>query len=514
MPRKPFISQKYGETHHYEGLRIRVSAAYNIIGCGNVSTASPYTYTPCSNSSDAYAARNIIAGNGNDGFHIQGAGVHAGSPHDNRFVGNIVGMKQDGVTILANRADAMDIEQGPYDNWIGGETALERNVIGGNRSEGIELSHSNQTTGNRIVGNYFGVDITGSKAVRNCGAGIGFEDTPNHNFAYNNVIGGNYGNGIRFYRRSTYNEVYNNIIGVGVHGEVLPNATPDSSCPVVDYGGSGIYITGGNQYNNIHDNVIANHPDAGIEASVYTVESGDVPIWGKIQKTSYNTFSHNSIYNNGGKGIHLKSATDSGVTYKANDGLAAPTIVRAGTQNAVGTACANCKIEIYLADPNASTSQGKTFLGEGMTNAAGQFNISVTGHSLSAGQKVTGTTTDSLGNTSEFATNSSLVNGAVDPLTPAATFTPTADMSGTATSEAQTATAFAATAEALETATAAAETASAVAPTMTAAAATASVVAPTATFAAQETATSAAVTATAAAAPPGSFHVMLPLMQR
>jgi hypothetical protein len=540
-------------THHSEGIRMQYGASYNVIGCGDFDSSNQWL--PCTDAGQVRAARNLVIGNGNDGIHFERNPVV-----NNHVVGNWVGIKQDGVSYkftagsnrdnFGNGSDSLDVEQGPQYNWIGGETPLERNVVAGNESD-IEISHGTNTQFNRVVGNYIGTDATGTKAVRNCGNGISFEDTPNHNFAYNNLIAGNYGSGVRVYRRANYNEIYNNIIGVSVDSKPLANGLPDSSCPKNDYGNSGVFITGGGEYTSIHDNTIANHPDAGIKVTIYTIESGDIPIWGQMQKTSFNTISHNSIYNNAGKGITLKVGTSNGTTYKANDGLAAPSIVRAGTQNVVGTACASCKVEVYLAEPHFSApytttvaddtaGEGKTLVGEGMTNSAGQFDISVTGHGLSAGQKVTGTTTDSFGNTSEFATNKVLVNGAVDPLTPAATFTPTPDMSGTATAEANAAATAQANADASATAEAAAATATYVAnveataaanaPTATAEAQTAQAQATSAAAtSAAQTATSAAATATSEAATAtseaqstttqtpvsvGPFQVMLPLMQR
>ncbi|PYJ85927.1 MAG: hypothetical protein DME70_08825, partial [Verrucomicrobia bacterium] len=56
---------------------------------------------------------------------------------------------------------------------IGGTTAEERNIISGNRFEGIKLSendsvHGIETGGHVIQGNYVGTDVTGTKAVPNC----------------------------------------------------------------------------------------------------------------------------------------------------------------------------------------------------------------------------------------------------------------------------------------------------------------------------------------------------------
>ena len=469
-------------TQHSEGIRLQYGASYNIIGCGDFNGTE---WAPCTDAVRAQAARNMVTGTGNDGIHLQRSPVT-----NNHIAGNWLGLKPDGVSFIINKSmphgigsDAVDFEEGPQYNWLGGETALERNVISGSKSEGIEVSLGTDTQYNRIVGNYFGLDATGTKGVRNCGNGISFEDTPNNNFAYNNVIGSNYGSGVRIYRRSTYNEVYGNKIGVAADGvSPLPNGVNDSNCqkfdPGADYGGSGVYITGGSQYNNIHDNLIANHPENGVKITVSTVEGGDEQKFGKTQSTNFNTISKNSMYNNRLDGIQFNN----GGKYKVNQGIAGPELILASTKLVTGKACPSCKVEVFLADANLTgvAGEGKTFLGDGTADSNGDFAVTI--QQTQMGDALTATATDAQGNTSQFSMNIKVTQDAA-VLETAVAATAQVEANAQATSIAATAAVQTATAQAEATQTTIVlQTSPALAGTATAQAATATAQATPAPF--------------------------------
>jgi hypothetical protein len=401
----------FGEQHH-EGVRIQGGgdgAARNIIG----------GTTP--------AARNIISGNRKDGIKIQGAGAR-----DNRIIGNYIGLKQDGVTPLRNFTDGVDFEYGVKYNWLGGTAPGERNVVSGNFSEGIEISHDPGTQFNSVVGNYFGLTADGSRAASygNSETAISFEDAVDSNYAYNNVIGGNGTSGVFFFILGTRNEVHHNQIGVAANGvTAVPNGyqtSYDGQSPPY-YERNGITIMGGAQYNKIYNNLIANHPGDGI-----VLKNTSDAAHGHFGETYYNTISRNSLYNNGDPAVTGSGAID-GIWHKPyyvnntwtypNQGLPTPTISSATVASVAGTsrtrsnqACAGCTIEVFIADKSSASDasgdnagEGKTFVGSGTTDAAGNFTIAVTG--AAQGQLVTATATDTLGNTSQFSANVVVAGG-------------------------------------------------------------------------------------------------------
>ena len=404
-----FVSGGLG-THHSEGIRFQIGARHNVLGCGSFDASDQFQ--PCTDPARAYAARNIIAGNGNDGIHLEREAYH------NHIVGNYVGLKQDGETILRNAADGVDFEQGPQHNWLGGLTPLERNVISGSSSDGIEISHGTWTQFNHVVGNYFGLDASGTKARPNQHNGISFEDTVDQNYAYENVVSGNGDSGFRFYVLATRNVVRNNIVGLAADGETpLPN------------GANGVYVIGGSQNNLLLENVIAHNHDHGI----FLASTSDSDHNG-IGETYYNTISKNQIFNNRRQGISFYGKEG----IYPNQNLAAPRLIRASTRRVEGTACAGCRIEVFLADKTTLTpsdgdhsGEGREFVGEGMADGAGNFSIAV--RELDLGAIVTVTATDVEGNSSMFARNIAVTEVAIPEPTVAPTLTSTPPPSATPT---------------------------------------------------------------------------------
>lgn len=403
-----FISESR-PTHEGEGIRMQYGASYTVIGCGAFIEGG---FQPCTDPAQVYAARNIVAGNGNDGIHIQRQ-----DSAFNRIVGNYVGVAQSGRVVKAsngssiskNQADGVDFEDGTSNNWLGGESDLERNIIAGNVSDGIEISHNSLTKFNRVVNNYFGLDAYGVIAA-NGNNGISFEDTVNNNFAYKNVVGGNEQSGVRAYVLASNNQIYDNYIGLLPDGSARPNKR------------HGVFIMGGSQNNLIRNNVIAYNGDRGV---VISTESDDVHNF--FGETHFNTISRNSIFNNFREGIKLTNLQNPAPI--GNQGLARPLILAANTALVVGTTCSNCRVEIFIADKSQlpepggeNSGEGKTFVGDGIATGGGEFAVTISG--VAVGQLLTATGTDQFGNTSEFARNFRVGAGPVATLTPQPTFTP------------------------------------------------------------------------------------------
>lgn len=105
---------------------------------------------------------NVISGNGWAGIAV------VGSASDNNFIqGNLIGTNAAGTGAIGNGNYGIDIwTGGPSNTTIGGVSADLRNVISGNLWAGIHISGTT-ATGNQVLGNYIGTDITGTAAIAN-----------------------------------------------------------------------------------------------------------------------------------------------------------------------------------------------------------------------------------------------------------------------------------------------------------------------------------------------------------
>ena len=190
-------------------------------------------------------------------------------------------------------------------------------------------------------------------------------------------------------------------------------------------GQAGIYVMGESHHINMYRNVIAYNSKQGIHLS----NRSDYP--SGFGKTYYNTISQNSIHDNGTSGIYLnpQEDPDTGQQMYPNDNISAPTISSA-TQNSVsGTACADCTIELFIADKSSendpsgeNNGEGQTYLASTSADANGNFTFSDT--NLTEGQILTATATDNFGNSSSFARNVAVTDGSVPTATPTVATTP------------------------------------------------------------------------------------------
>ena len=134
------------------------------------------------------ASRNVISGNIAEGVAVSGVG--------NRVIGNIIGADLSGMRPLGNGQSGVLLSQAT-DAVIGGATPAHRNVISGNERAGVNFQRG--ATGNRIEGNYIGVDVTGRSPLPNS-MGVFVANSPD------NVIGGiapGTGNTIAFHETSS-----------------------------------------------------------------------------------------------------------------------------------------------------------------------------------------------------------------------------------------------------------------------------------------------------------------------
>jgi parallel beta-helix repeat protein len=162
------------------------------------------------------AAGNLISGN--DGYGIQI------DSNDNLVAGNYIGTNVTATGALANARDGIFMD-GASRNVVGGIMAAARNIISGNRGNGVAILGTGSTA-NLIQGNYIGTDGTGTHALGNGGAGVGV-----HLGASNNLIGGTTAGA-------------SNLLSGNLAGVFLGGGAPDVSGNVVAGNYIGTDVTG------------------------------------------------------------------------------------------------------------------------------------------------------------------------------------------------------------------------------------------------------------------------------
>ena len=97
------------------------------------------------------------------GQFVYGIQVFGPDSRENRIVGCYIGIDAAGLRPFGNY-NGIELISGPNGNMIGGAQPAERNVVSGNLHIGLRLSDASRNT---VLGNYVGLDRTGSYAVAN-----------------------------------------------------------------------------------------------------------------------------------------------------------------------------------------------------------------------------------------------------------------------------------------------------------------------------------------------------------
>lgn len=320
-------------------------------------------------------ARNVISGNKTHGIYVDG--------DYNRIVGNYIGVDQTGKKAVANGSRGIHIfyhliygsksGHASY-NTVGGTSVNERNVISGNGSHGIHLYYG---TGNKILGNFIGVNSDATDTLGNGGCGIYEHWTGPNRFGDTlsgggNIISANGSDGI-YITQSSWDTIAGNRIGTGENGtEMWGNS------------GQGIYIEA------THSVWLCQHIRVGPGNWIHNNELNGVCISG--DSSLYNTITKNSITNNELKGIEL--------VLGGNMEIAPPEIEDADTNSpyvVYGTAIPYSKVEVFT-DPR---DEGK--VSECSTYVESDGSFVWEGNLTPSMAYITATTTDTFGNTSEFS---------------------------------------------------------------------------------------------------------------
>jgi hypothetical protein len=357
-------------------------------------------------------ARNVISGNFSAGISISASSALNETAAGNQVKGNYIGINAAGTAALGNRGDGIHITAS--DNSIGGVAPGERNVISGNVGSGVKITGP-EASRNQIQGNYIGADASGSSAVGNF-SGVELISASHTliggtTAGARNVISGNRSAGVAVYDswQSTGNLVQGNLIGTqadgagrlgnagnGVvffniaSGNAVGGAESGAGNTIAFNGGDGVHLDadaglmfprGGNA---VRGNSIFLNGRLGID--IRTVQDGVTP----------NDPGDADMGPNGRQNFPVitSAATGGGVT--ALD----------GTLNS--SANASFAVDLFsndVCDPSGN-GEGERFIGsivvgtDGGGNASFSFKPSV---SVPVNEFITATATDSSGNTSEFS---------------------------------------------------------------------------------------------------------------
>jgi hypothetical protein len=263
---------------------------------------------------------NLISGNTNDGVQITGA-----SAKDNKVQGNRIGTQKDGKKELPN-ATGVAVRAGANLNLVGGTVPAARNILSGNRIDGILITGADSNS-NVVQGNYIGVDVNGTGALANrtgvringgaslnqIGGQIGTTGlaktlTPGTGAA--NVISGNKGAAIQI-TGGDRTLIQGNLIGVQVDGktkqpnlagvllETTTNATVGGTSPNVrnvisGNTGTGVLIQGSVTKDDTGKTVMF------VDSTLNAVQGNYIGV----------DFSGTTAVGNGGDGVRIDNASN------------------------------------------------------------------------------------------------------------------------------------------------------------------------------------------------------------
>ncbi|MDX1428668.1 MAG: DUF4347 domain-containing protein, partial [Rhodothermales bacterium] len=355
--------------------------------------------------SDGSTIRGLII----NGFGGRGVDVTGSS---NVIAGNYIGVDASGTLAVANGSNGIRLTAGASDNIIGGITAADRNVISGNAGEGIMIRESS-TSGNVVIGNYIGVDASGTTAVGNVDDGV-------------QIAAGAFGNRIGGTTAAERNIISGNEDGVVINGAGARDNLVQGNYIGTDVSGTvaiGNNFRGVQIYDLASDNIIGGTEAGAGNLIAFNLDDG-VELAGTAG--SNNAILGNSIHSNADLGINIIGGSQNGFGVTANDAGDADTgpnllqnypvltgAVTTGSQVTVNgtinsTANSRFRIELFSSsapDPSGS-GEGETYLGyvDVVTdnNGDGHFSKTFTA-SVAIGEVITATATDSSNNTSEFS---------------------------------------------------------------------------------------------------------------
>lgn len=188
----------------------------------------------------ATSSQNVIRGLAISEF--QEAGIRLGEGSGSVVAGNYIGTDVTGALFGNNNYGI--IVDGSGSNTIGGTSTADRNVISGNQVSGVWILNAG-ATGNRVLGNYIGVEADGSSAHGNISHGVHIEATSTsvggNTPSAGNVIAHNLGDGV-YVESGAKNSILGNSIfsnaGLGI--DLGANGVNDNDFDDSDSGANGL----------------------------------------------------------------------------------------------------------------------------------------------------------------------------------------------------------------------------------------------------------------------------------
>ena len=413
----------------------------------------------------AAGAANVISGNNRNGVQIQD-GFSPGIPTGNKVQGNFIGTNVSGTQPLGNSLGGVSIDDASS-NTVGGTEPGARNIISGNIEEGILIQNAD-ATGNKIEGNFIGINLLGTQPVGNGSDGVRISSASDNTVGgtasgATNVISGSNSDGVEIFgSEATGNKIEGNRIGTRADGSGdLGNSedgvailAPDNTIGgtttaarnlISGNGGDGVSMVGSAANGNeVKGNFIRVNEDDGVNISgdgntiggATSAEGNSIFANGGdgvevFSSGEGNSVLSNRIFDNVGLGIDLLGTN--GVTNNdeddpdtgANNLQNFPVITSAirnssGITTITGTIKSNPNqsftIQCFQADGDSDHGEGQFFLGSTTiaTNANGDSSVfTCTSNDPEVDQEVsvtatntTGTATNTaIGDTSEFSRN-------------------------------------------------------------------------------------------------------------
>ena len=378
--------------------------------------------------------------------------------------GNYIGIDVSGIS---GNGNGLGIFVGGSSNsTIGGTGPAARNIISGNDSSGVEI-RGEEATGNLIIGNFIGLNATGTDTISNGSHGVHIWGCPGNTVGGDspderNIISGNWETGVQIFGDSTCagnviagnyigtdpggnNKFGNGIAGITIwsaHDNTIGGSDPGDGNVIVD-NFMGVWLSDatdtqveGNWIGTTSSNTdtLGNSwygvwIDGGINNTIggLSAGAGNTIAWNEscgvvIDSTAYqNRIVHNSIYSNGGLGVDLG---DDGITLNdpldidfggnqsqnfpvlTSIGGGAGSIIVEGTLNSVPNTFYH--VEFFngpTRDPSGY-GEGRSYFGYTEIDTDGTGYASFTVElplAASEGIFISSTATDPDGNTSEFS---------------------------------------------------------------------------------------------------------------